>query len=120
MASQNVAAAAGRLSVRRHDQEVLSSAESHRPHAAITYWLIPSHYNRTRELGGTRYRRYEKVDDHLIVRATWPHSPGTKVMTLEAPAFAVLIGAQFWAAVVSISGRAKMYPDRWRPSMRQN
>jgi hypothetical protein len=37
-------------------------------------------------------------------------------MSLEALAFALLIGGQFLAAIVLISKRAQLYPDSGRPN----
>jgi hypothetical protein len=41
-------------------------------------------------------------------------------MKLEALAFALLIGGQFLAAIVSISKRAQLYPDSGRPNVDQD
>ena len=38
-------------------------------------------------------------------------------MSLEALAFALLIGGQFLAAIVLISKRAQLYPDSGRPNV---
>jgi hypothetical protein len=41
-------------------------------------------------------------------------------MSLEALAFALLIGGQFLAAIASISKRAQLYPDSGRPNVDQD
>ena len=41
---------------------------------------------------------------------------GMLIMTLEALAFALLIGAQFLAAIFLMSGRTGLYPDARRPT----
>ena len=41
-------------------------------------------------------------------------------MSLEALAFALLIGGQFLAAIVLISKRAQLYPDSGRPNGEQD